>query len=80
MSECTVSFTIEPFNENDPGQHVMSGIRAMESSGLTVSMGPFGSTVVGSVHEVSPAIGAMVTAAVHDGADRVLVEVEIDQP
>ena len=79
MSTCNVSFTIEPFTEDNPGQHVMSGIRAMESSGLTVSMGPFGSTVSGTVHEVSPAIGAMVTAAVHDGADRVLVEVEIEQ-
>jgi uncharacterized protein YqgV (UPF0045/DUF77 family) len=79
VSICTVSFTIEPFNENSPGQHVMSGIRAMESSGLPVSMGPFGSTVSGTVHEVSPAIGAMVTAAVHDGANRVLVEVVIDQ-
>jgi len=79
VNECTVSFTIEPFSEDNPGQHVMSGIKAMESSGLRVSMGPFGSTVAGSVHEVSPAIGAMVTAAVHDGANRVLVEVEIDQ-
>jgi uncharacterized protein YqgV (UPF0045/DUF77 family) len=79
VSNCTVSFTIEPFNEDNPGQHVMSGIRAMESSGLTVSMGPFGSTVSGAVHDVSPAIGAMVTAAVDDGASRVLVEVVIDQ-
>ena len=79
MSNCTVSFTIEPFNEDNPGQHVMSGIRAMESSGLTVSMGPFGSAVSGAVHDVSPAIGAMVTAAVDDGASRVLVEVGIDQ-
>jgi uncharacterized protein YqgV (UPF0045/DUF77 family) len=79
VSICTVSFTIEPFNEDNPGQHVMSGVRAMESSGLTVSMGPFGSTVSGTVHEVSPAIGAMVTAAVQDGANRVLVEVVIDQ-
>jgi uncharacterized protein YqgV (UPF0045/DUF77 family) len=79
VSECNVTFTIEPFNEDNPGQHVMSGIRAMESSGLNVSMGPFGSTVSGTVHEISGAIGAMVTAAVQDGAGRVLVEVEIDQ-
>lgn len=51
----------------------------MESSGLAVSMGPFGSTVSGTVHEVSGAIGAMVTAAANDGANRVLVEVVIDQ-
>lgn len=79
MNRCTIEFVIEPFSEDAPGQHVMSGIRAMESSGLAVSMGPFGSTVSGTVHEVSGAIGAMVTAAANDGANRVLVEVVIDQ-
>ena len=58
----------------------MSGIKAIEASGLTVSMGPFGSTVSGPVDDVSPAIGAMVTAAAGDGANRVLVEVVINQP
>ena len=43
-------------------------------------MGPFGSNVSGTVSEVSGAIGAMVTAAVEDGAHRVLVEVVIDGP
>ena len=79
MSECTVGFVIEPFNEDAPGPHVMSGIEAMESAGLQVSMGPFGSTVSGTVGQVSDAIGAMVTAATHDGANRVLVEVVIDR-
>jgi uncharacterized protein YqgV (UPF0045/DUF77 family) len=41
-------------------------------------MGPFGSTVSGTVTEVSHAIGSMVTAAAQDGANRVLVEVVID--
>jgi uncharacterized protein YqgV (UPF0045/DUF77 family) len=80
MSECTVDFVIEPFNEGAPGPHVMSGIKAIETSGLRVSMGPFGSTVSGPVDDVSPAIGAMVTAAAGDGANRVLIEVVIDQP
>ncbi len=79
MSRCTVDFVIEPFKEDAPGPHVMSGIKAIEASGLNVSMGPFGSTVSGTVDEVSDAIGAMVTAAVRDGANRVLVEVVIDQ-
>jgi uncharacterized protein YqgV (UPF0045/DUF77 family) len=78
MSQCTVDFVIEPFNEGAPGPHVMSGIKAIETSGLRVSMGPFGSTVSGTVDEVSGAFGAMVTAAAHDGANRILVEVVID--
>jgi uncharacterized protein YqgV (UPF0045/DUF77 family) len=79
MSNCTVDFVIEPFKEDAPGPHVMSGIKAIEASGLSVLMGPFGSTVSGTVDEVSGAIGAMVIAAAHDGANRVLVEVVIDQ-
>jgi uncharacterized protein YqgV (UPF0045/DUF77 family) len=79
VSKCTVDFVIEPFKEDAPGPHVMSGIKAIEASGLNVSMGPFGSTVAGTIDEISGAIGAMVTAAAHDGANRVLVEVVIDQ-
>ncbi|MFV1971364.1 MAG: thiamine-binding protein [Acidimicrobiia bacterium] len=79
MSECTVEFVIEPFTEGSPGRHVLSGIEAMEARGLRVSMGPFGSFVSGTVDEVSGAIGAMVAAAVEDGARRVLVEVVIDK-
>lgn len=80
MSVCTVEFVIEPFVENAPGPHVMAGIEAMETRGLHVTMGPFGSIVSGTVSEVSGAIGAMVSAAVEDGARRVLVEVVIDGP
>lgn len=80
MNDCTVEFVIEPFVEGSPGQHVVAGIEAMETRGLVVTMGPFGSTVSGSVDIVSSAIGAMVDSAVKDGAQRVLVEVVIDKP
>jgi uncharacterized protein YqgV (UPF0045/DUF77 family) len=79
MNRCTVEFVIEPFTEGSPGQHVLSGVKAMETRGLQVSMGPFGSMVSGTVNEMSGAIGAMVTAAVEDGAHRVLVEVVVDR-
>jgi uncharacterized protein YqgV (UPF0045/DUF77 family) len=79
MNGCTVEFVIEPFTEGSPGPHVMAGIAAIETQGLSVSMGPFGSTVTGEVDEVSGAIGLMVAAAAQDGADRVLVEVVIDK-
>ena len=79
MTRCNVEFVIEPFVEGSPGQHVRSGIEAMAARGLDVSMGPFGSTVSGEVEELSDAIGAMVTAAAHDGARRVLVEVVMSE-
>lgn len=78
MSGCTVEFVIEPFVEGEPGSYVLAGIQAMEARGLTVSMGPFGSTVTGEVEGVSDAIGPMIASAVKDGAHRVLVEVVID--
>ncbi len=78
MSDCTVEFVIEPFSADSPGPHVLSGIEAMETKGLAVSMGPFGSSVTGNVAEVSDAIAAMVVSAVSDGAHRVLVEVVME--
>lgn len=78
MTRCQVEFVIEPFVEGSPGPHVRSGIDAMVARGLDVSMGPFGSSVSGEVQELADAVGAMVTAAVSDGARRVLVEVVMD--
>jgi uncharacterized protein YqgV (UPF0045/DUF77 family) len=47
----------------------------MESQGLDVTMGPFGSIVEGDTASVATAIGSMVRSAIDDGAVRVLVEV-----
>jgi uncharacterized protein YqgV (UPF0045/DUF77 family) len=79
MSTCTVEFVIEPFTEDSPGKHVVSGIEAMEARGLHVTMGPFGSTVTGEISLVSEAIGPMISSAVKGGAQRVLVELVVDQ-
>lgn len=79
MKRCSLEFVIEPFVEDAPGPHVVSGIEAMEAKGLEVSMGPFGSTASGSVDAVSEGIGAMIAAAVNNGALRVLVEVVIEE-
>lgn len=78
MTPCSVEFVIEPFIEGSPGPYVQSGVDAMAARGLGVSMGPFGSAVKGDIDELSDAIGAMVSAAVRDGAKRVLVEVVMD--
>jgi uncharacterized protein YqgV (UPF0045/DUF77 family) len=75
MTRCSVEFVIEPFVEGSPGPYVRSGIDAMATRGLDVSMGPFGSSVSGEVEDLADAIGAMVAAAANDGAQRVLVEV-----
>lgn len=75
MNSCRVEFVIEPFTDGVPGPHVTAGIDAMEERGLSVTMGPFGSTVEGETGVVSEAISSMVHSAIADGAKRVLVEV-----
>lgn len=75
MTRCTVEFVIEPFTDGDPGPHVRAGIDAIEATGLSVTMGPFGSSVEGDVDIVTAAVQAMAQAAIRDGADRVLVEI-----
>jgi len=75
VTNCRVEFVIEPFIDGAPGSHVRAGIDAIEAKGLTVTMGPFGSTVEGESSVVAPAIGSMVQSAMQDGAERVLVEV-----
>ncbi len=79
MSNCTVEFVIEPFTDSSPGEHVLSGIEAMEARDLHVTMGPFGSTATGEVQNVTEAIGPMISSAVQGGARRVLVEVVIEE-
>jgi len=75
VSSCRVEFVIEPFTDGAPGPHVQAGIQAIEAQGLSVTMGPFGSTVEGETAVVANAIGSMVQSAISDGAARVLVEV-----
>jgi uncharacterized protein YqgV (UPF0045/DUF77 family) len=75
MTRCTAEFVIEPFTDGHPGTHVQAGIEAIEAKGMSVSMGPFGSSVEGDIEDIAPAIEAMVQAAISDGADRVLVEI-----
>ena len=40
----TVEFTIEPFVEGAPGPHVLAAVAVVESHGVFVEFGPFGSS------------------------------------
>ena len=75
---CVAEFTIEPFDEGNPGRHVTEAISAVEETGLSVNMGPFGTSVEGTAKEVSHAIEAALMASLAEGATRVTVTV--DQP
>ena len=72
---CIAEFTIEPFEEGNPGSHVTEALAAVEKAGLSVNMGPFGTTVEGTTGEVSRAIEAALEASLAEGATRVTVTV-----
>ncbi len=70
-----VEFTIEPFVEGQPGPHVLSGVAAAEAMGVTVEFGPFGSTCTVAPGQAGAVLGAIVDAAVANGATNVTVDI-----
>lgn len=77
MSTTTVvEFTIEPFIEGEPGRHVTAAIAAVEALGLSVDVGPFGSSFETAASAVGDAVKALLDAAYGNGATHVNVHVE----
>jgi uncharacterized protein YqgV (UPF0045/DUF77 family) len=71
-----VEFTVEPFIEGESGRHVTAAIAAVESLGLTVEVGPFGSSFASPETIVGDAVKALLDAAYANGATHVNVHVE----
>jgi len=77
---CVAEFTIEPFDEGNPGRHVTEALSAVEATGLSVNMGPFGTSIDGTTEEVSEAVHAALAASLAEGATRVTVTVTKTDP
>jgi uncharacterized protein YqgV (UPF0045/DUF77 family) len=73
----TAEFTIEPFEDGNPGRHVTAGIDAMTAAGLAVEVGPFGSSTTGEAGAVAAGLSEMVQAATAAGAERISLQVTI---
>lgn len=71
-----VEFTIEPFVEDRPGTHVVAAIDAAREHGADVEVGPFGSGCSVAEDEAGTVVGAIVAAAVANGASHVSIHVE----
>lgn len=71
-----VEFTIEPFTEGKPGQHVRAAVDAAEALGVTVDFGPFGTTCTVAQSLVGDLTSAVVAAAMSNGATHVSLHVE----
>ena len=71
-------FLVEPFREGALGPHVTAAIDALEQSGLSVEIGPFGSSVSGEVRETLEAMTDALVAAIESGASRVSLNVTVE--
>jgi len=70
-----VEFTIEPFVEGQPGQHVLAPIEAAHVLGVEVELGPFGSSCVTREDQTPEVVAAIVRAALDHGAADVYVDI-----
>jgi uncharacterized protein YqgV (UPF0045/DUF77 family) len=73
--DLAAEFLVEPFSAGAPGPHVQAAIRAVESTGLVVEVGPFGNTTTGEATIVLTAVGAAMAAALDAGATRVSLSI-----
>ncbi len=73
-------FTIEPFVEGSPGPHVAAGLDAVRAAGFDPIIGPFGSSVTGSIEAVTAAVAALLEAATAAGATRVSLQLSRRRP
>lgn len=68
-------FTVEPFEEGNPGPHVQAAIDALLP--YEPDVGPFGTAIEGSLEDVFHAAEGCVRAAIRAGASRVSVNMTI---
>lgn len=73
----TVEFTIEPFVEGSPGSHVTAAVAAVESHGVFVEFGPFGSSFSVSQELLPLVIADLMKATYDNGATFVSVTVAL---
>jgi uncharacterized protein YqgV (UPF0045/DUF77 family) len=70
-------FTVEPFEEGNPGPHVHAAIDA--AAELNPKMGPFGTSIEGSLDDVLDAVASLSKAAMAAGASRVSLNLTVVQ-
>ena len=68
-------FTVEPFEEGNPGPHVLAAIAGADP--LEANMGPFGTTIEGSLDEVLTAVASISRSAMNAGATRVSLNLTV---
>ena len=67
---------VEPFKENEPGDHVLAAIAALEQAGLEPDMGPFATTTSGDLETIAAALSALTTKSFTAGASKIRIQLE----
>lgn len=75
-----LEFTIEPFVPARPGPHVVAAVEAARALGLAVTMGPFGTRVVGDSADILAGADRIIRAALTNGASRVSMQISRPDP
>ena len=71
-----VEFTIEPFVDGDPPPLVTATVEALERLGITVEIGPFGSSFTVSEDLIGEAMATLARTAYANGATHVALDTE----
>ncbi|ASU80097.1 hypothetical protein CDG81_19570 [Actinopolyspora erythraea] len=72
-------FTTEPFEgEGEPPTHAAVARDALREAGLEPEFGPLGTAISGDRETVLPALSAVLEQTLEAGADRITMQVSVD--
>jgi len=81
MQHVTAEFTTEPFRgEGEPPAHALAARDRLRAAGLEPDFGPLGTSVSGPRESVLPALAEVLDSALAAGADRITLQVSVDDP
>lgn len=70
---CRLEFLVEPFEEGNPGPHVLGTLEILQRHGLEMTMGPFGNTVDGDYETLASVLPTVLRSAFEKGASRISI-------
>ncbi|SEM28419.1 thiamine-binding protein [Streptacidiphilus jiangxiensis] len=72
-----VEFTTEPFELDGFPEHARTARRVVDEAGLSVDVGPFGTTAEGEAAQTLSAIDRLVRETLAHGATRISLQVSV---
>ncbi|WP_033212226.1 thiamine-binding protein [Kitasatospora phosalacinea] len=72
-----VEFTTEPFELDGFPEHAKAARRVVDEAGLTVSVGPFGTSAEGDAEPALAAVTRLLRETLAAGASRISVQVSV---